>query len=140
MGGDRTGIPFSGDRSGSLLRAMIARSGFESTFITNVIRCNPKDRHGRNREPTRREISNCRPFLDAELNLVKPRLIACLGRVAWREMGGAKFDPENPSVVQMNGWSLYPMYHPAYVNRGAYSANKYARDFARLASLLASLV
>ena len=55
FGGDRTGIPFSGDRSGKLLRRMIRRAGIRRVFITNVVRCNPRDEAGRNRDPTRQE-------------------------------------------------------------------------------------
>src|SRR5579863_48978 len=58
FGGDRTGIPFSGDRSGELLRRMIARVNLGAVFITNVVRCNPRDSHGRNRDPRAREILN----------------------------------------------------------------------------------
>jgi hypothetical protein len=47
LGGDRTGIPFSGDRSGRLLRRMIEGSGLERVFITNLVRCNPRDAAGK---------------------------------------------------------------------------------------------
>src|SRR3984893_7565423 len=67
FGGDRTGIPFSGDRSGDLLREMIRRSGLRRTFITNLVRCNPRDRYGRNRDPSAGEIANCRDHLETEL-------------------------------------------------------------------------
>src|SRR5712692_5448301 len=88
FGGDRSGIPFSGDRSGKLLRKMIAAASIRRVFITNLVRCNPKDARGRNRDPRASEIANCRPFLTAELAVVKPRIVVCLGRVAWREMAG----------------------------------------------------
>src|SRR5579872_2055136 len=67
FGGDLTGIPFSGDRSGMLLRKMIARTGLEKVFITNLVRCNPRDAHGRNRDPRADEIANCRQHLEAEI-------------------------------------------------------------------------
>jgi DNA polymerase len=137
FGGDRTGIPFSGDRSGKLLREMIQRSGLRSVFITNVIRCNPKDRRGRNRNPTRREIANCRRYLEAEIGLVKPRLIACLGQVAWRELAGktAKFRPMSGALLHKENVRLVAMYHPAYINRGNYSECQYLEDFAHLRQL-----
>ena len=95
LGGDRTGIPFSGDRSGELLRLMIARADLGRVFITNVVRCNPRDGRGRNRDPSAREIANCRDHLAAELAVVRPRVVACLGAVAWREIAGreAPFRP-----------------------------------------------
>jgi len=141
FGGDRTGIPFSGDRSGNLLRLMIARADLGRVFITNVVRCNPRDARGRNRNPSTREIANCRGHLAAELAVVRPRLVACLGAVAWREMAGpeAPFRPRCPASLSSGGVLLYPMYHPAYVVRGAYPQPAYARDFERLSRLLRRL-
>jgi uracil-DNA glycosylase family 4 len=136
FGGDRSGIPFSGDRSGNLLRAMIERAGLDNVFITNVVRCNPRDARGRNRDPSPREIANCREHLAAEIAIVKPRIIVCLGRIAWREIAGrdAPFDPHRASRHEHAGAIVYPMYHPGYVIRGAYSERRYFRDFTRLAT------
>jgi uracil-DNA glycosylase family 4 len=138
FGGDRTGIPFSGDRSGALLREMIRGSGLQRVFITNVVRCNPRDEQGRNRDPDRSEIANCRGHLAQELALVRPRIIACLGRIAWRELAGSDrpFDPSRPTTIWSGQALVYPMYHPAYVNRGAYKVRRYAVHFARLAKTL----
>jgi uracil-DNA glycosylase family 4 len=141
FGGDRTGIPFSGDRSGELLRRMIARNGLGRVFITNLVRCNPRDAQGRNRDPRAREIANCRTHLAAELTLARPRVIAALGALAWRELAGrkARFDPRRPRMRRRGAALLYPMYHPGYVVRGARSERAYARDFARLAWLLSQI-
>ena len=138
LGGDRTGIPFSGDRSGDLLRRMILQAGLTGVFITNLVRCNPRDAAGRNRDPDRAEIANCRAHLAAELTLARPRIVACLGRIAWRELAGgnAPFAPRRPRLVRANGFYLYPMYHPAYINRGACSPRTYAAHFTRLARIL----
>jgi DNA polymerase len=146
LGGDRTGIPFSGDRSGNLLRAMIRAAAIRRVFITNLVRCNPRDARGRNRDPRAREIANCRSHLLAELESVRPRIVVALGRLAWRELAGraASFDPESPAPVIANG-SLthpvltFPMYHPGYVIRGAYPTRSYARDFVRLAGVIDSM-
>jgi DNA polymerase len=141
FGGDRTGVPFSGDRSGRLLREMIDGAGLRAVFITNLVRCNPRDAHGRNRDPRAAEIANCRAHLEAELALVRPRLVACLGRMAWLNLAGKQipFDPTRAKAVPVDGWLLYPMYHPAWVNRGAYPPRSYVRDFARLRAALAAL-
>ncbi len=138
LGGDRTGIPFSGDRSGNLLREMISRTDLRRVFITNLVRCSPRDARGRNRDPGAREIANCREHLAAELRAARPRMIVCLGAVAWRELagGGVEFHPRAPFPLKRGGSVLYPMYHPAYVVRGAYSANLYVQDFIRLAHWL----
>jgi uracil-DNA glycosylase len=134
FGGDITGIPFSGDRSGILLRSTIARAGIEDAFITNLVRCNPRDERGRNRDPLGDEIDNCRRHLEAEIAMVRPRIIVCLGAMAWRQLAGrdAPFEPTHPKIHQRGGATLYPMYHPGYVIRGAYDARRYTRDFRRL--------
>jgi DNA polymerase len=139
FGGDRTGIPFSGDRSGELLRRMIRRARLSRVFITNLVRCNPRDAAGRNRDPSAAEIANCHEYLAAELALVEPRLVICLGRIAWRELVGSDdpFSPGNVKVVQRGSFVLHAMYHPAYIVRGAYSEADYARDFRRVARMLA---
>jgi uracil-DNA glycosylase family 4 len=140
LGGDRTGIPFSGDRSGVLLRAMIERAGLRRVFITNLVRCNPRDAGGRNRDPDASEIANCSDHLASELAIVRPRVIACLGRIVWRELAGrgAEFAPGRPAPHRFGRAMLFPMYHPAYVNRGAYPPASYLRDFRRLARLLSA--
>ncbi|MEA2647755.1 MAG: uracil-DNA glycosylase [Candidatus Binataceae bacterium] len=138
FGGDRTGIPFSGDRSGDLLRRMIQRTNLRRVFITNVVRCNPRDARGRNRDPDALEIANCRSHLQAELALAQPRLVVALGRIAWRELAGraAPFSPVDALPLRSGNRWLFPMYHPAYVIRGSYTERHYARDFRRLAKLL----
>src|SRR5579885_1682503 len=103
LGGDRTGVPFSGDRSGDLLRAMIAAAGLRRVFITNLVRCNPRDAQGRNRDPDEAEIANCRNHLMRELAIARPRVIVCLGRMAWRAIAGrAAFEPAR-GIVRWRG-------------------------------------
>ena len=141
LGGDRSGIPFSGDRSGNLLREMISESGLHRVFVTNLVRCNPRDEQGRNRDPDSSEIANCRNFLVAELDQASAPIVVCLGRTAWRELAGRHepFDPTRAKPVDREGKLIYPMFHPAYVNRGAYSRVKYARDFARFRRFISKL-
>ncbi|HLW71537.1 MAG TPA: uracil-DNA glycosylase [Candidatus Binataceae bacterium] len=138
FGGDRTGLPFSGDRSGDLLRSMVRRARLDGVFITNLVRCNPRDGRGRNRDPDSREIANCRSHLEAELAIVRPTVVACLGRIAWRELAGrdVPFNPRRPQLILARGLKLYPMYHPAYINRGACTKRAYATQFTRLARLI----
>ncbi len=140
LGGDRTGVPFSGDRSGRLLRRMIEAAQLRRVFITNLVRCNPRDARGRNRDPQPAEIANCREHLENELALVRPKVVVCLGRMAWIQLAGrqAAFEPSRARAIRSGDWLLYPMYHPAYVNRGAYPLRRYARDFIRLRRALDS--
>ncbi len=140
LGGDRTGIPFDGDRSGDLLRRMIRRADLRRVFITNIVRCNPRDAHGRNRDPDAREIANCHGHLESELAIARPRLVVALGRIAWRELAGrgVAFAPVDATPFQIGTRRVLPMYHPAYVIRGAYSEQAYARDFDCLARLMSA--
>ena len=85
LGGDRTGIPFSGDRSGEFLRRMILRANLatacSSPTSCAAIRVTTGGRIG---DPNAREIANCRGHLEAELTFARPRLIVALGRIAWQ--------------------------------------------------------
>ena len=95
-GSNRTGRQFTGDGSGSFLYPALYRAGFasqpESTsredgltlhdmYITASGRCAPP----RNR-PTPEELNNCQPFLEREIQSLKPKVIVCLGRVAFERM------------------------------------------------------
>ncbi|HUN58425.1 MAG TPA: uracil-DNA glycosylase [Candidatus Binataceae bacterium] len=142
FGGDRTGIPFDADRSGELLRRMIKHAGLRGVFITNVVRCNPRDLRGRNRDPDASEIANCRSHLTAELAMVNPRIVVCLGRIAWNALAGREnpFEPQRPKVIEVHGSRLLPLYHPAYVIRGAYAERSYRRHFVWLARMLREIV
>ncbi len=93
-GTNRTGRMFTGDRSGDFLYAALYRAGFANQpasvsrddglklrrcFITAVARCAPPGN-----KPTRRELANCRPYLEAELRLLKKvRAVLTLGRIAF---------------------------------------------------------
>ena len=117
---------------------MIRRARLRRVFITNLVRCNPRDAGGRNRDPDAREIANCRIHLEVELALARPAMVVGLGRVAWREIAGraAPFAPRAAAPICVGGRRIYPMYHPAYVIRGAYPAQAYADDFDRLAAFV----
>jgi len=92
-GSNRTGRMFTGDRSGDFLYPQLYRAGFANqptavsreddlrlinAYIGAVARCAPPDN-----KPTPAEISNCLPYLEAELNLLKPRAVLALGQIAW---------------------------------------------------------
>ena len=92
-GGNRTGRIFTGDRSGDFLYAMLHRAGFANqptsthredglrltgAYVTAAVRCAPPDN-----KPLPREILNCRPFLEAELDILRPRAVLALGKIAF---------------------------------------------------------
>ena len=76
---DAQGMPFVG-RAGQLLNKIIAACGFkrEDVYICNTLKCRPPN----NRKPTPDETTNCRPFFERQIALVKPKFIVALGGTA----------------------------------------------------------
>jgi uracil-DNA glycosylase len=113
---DRTGRPFVGP-AGKLLDAMIFALGFErrEVFIANVVKCRPPG----NRDPGVDEVAACAPFLDRQIELVRPRVIVALGRPAARRLTGST----KPMRALRGSWTSYlgiPLvatFHPAYLLR-----------------------
>jgi len=113
---DRTGRPFVGP-AGKLLDAMIFALGFErgEVFIANVVKCRPPG----NRDPQVDEVAACAPFLDRQIQLVRPRVIVALGRPAARRLTGST----KPMRAMRGSWTSYlgiPLlvtFHPAYLLR-----------------------
>jgi len=78
-------------------------------FITNIVACRPRGRRG-NRQPNPQEISKCRPRLEATLNVIRPRIIVALGRVAEANLighGGLSFP------LKLQGVHIFQVTHPA---------------------------
>jgi len=85
LGGERTGVPFCGDRSGAMLETLLAGCGLrrEDVFVTNAVLCNPQDERGRNAPPHAAELARCRDHLRATLELVSAPVVVALGRTAF---------------------------------------------------------
>lgn len=141
LGADQTGIPFTQDRSGKLLRKLIEEVGLCSheIYISNIVKCNPRNEKGRNRRPTNEEIANCSEYLQAELRAVEAKVIVPLGALASKIF----FDKTLP-MNEINArvyhhatyGAIFPLYHPGYIIRGNYSLLNYKRDFALLRSVI----
>ncbi|MGB9752954.1 MAG: uracil-DNA glycosylase [Roseiflexus castenholzii] len=128
-GADQTGIPFWGDRSGRMLRRILVQVGLASDetagatlrcFITNVVRCCPPG----NRTPAPAEVRACRTWLRMELDMIKPRLIIPVGRIALQEVGMRylKHDPGairrvHATVLRSRHVTILPLIHPARISR-----------------------
>jgi DNA polymerase len=108
---DAQGRPFVG-RAGAILDELLAeaRLAREEVFITNVVKARPPG----NRDPRADEVAHHLPFLDAQLEVIRPRLLVTLGRHALR-----RFAPDvaiadvHGHVLQRDGRALFPLYHPA---------------------------
>jgi len=127
---DRQGEPFVG-RAGQLLNKIIeaCRLRREDVYILNILKCRPPG----NRNPAPDEASNCRRYLDRQLELVNPEYICCLGAVAAQNLLAT-----TEAIGRMRGKVLdYRVgartikvvctYHPAYLLRNP-SAKKYCWD------------
>jgi DNA polymerase len=114
---DRTGIPFVG-RAGQLLTDMITKGmGMRRSevYIANILKCRPPD----NRDPTGEESTNCLPYLERQIEILRPQYICLLGRVAVQYLLGTTL-----SMAKLRGkWHRYMgiativTYHPAYLLR-----------------------
>lgn len=115
---DKQGLPFVG-RSGKLLDQLVwEEMGLtrDRTYIANVVKCRPPN----NRDPLPEEIAACRPYLEAQLDLIEPKVVVTLGKFA-----GQLLLESREAITRLRGRSypfasgvLVPTVHPAYVLRG----------------------
>jgi uracil-DNA glycosylase len=113
---DIQGRPFVG-RAGELLNKWIAAMGLrrEQVFIANIVKCRPPG----NREPAPDETATCTPYLQRQLEIVRPEVIITLGRPSSQYMLQSKL-AMGKLRGQWHAWrgiKLMPTYHPAYVLR-----------------------
>ena len=108
---DAQGRPFVG-RAGAILDDLLPAAGLarEDVFITNVVKARPPG----NRDPRADEVAHHLPFLDAQLEVIRPRLLVPLGRHALARFApGLEISEVHGHVIQRDGRTLFPMYHPA---------------------------
>jgi uracil-DNA glycosylase len=132
---DRRGLPFVG-RSGRLLDALVARLplGPEEVGLLNVLKCRPPDNRF---DPE--AARTCRPFLDRQLDLLRPSRIVTLGRHALHSL-----DPGAPAILRCAGaprlsprGPMFPLLHPAAALRSRRLKERWELDGERLALWLA---
>lgn len=119
FGAGRTGIPFSGDKSGDNFEALIAHIGLtrQDIFITNAVLCNPLA-NGNNRRPTAKEIGNCSSYLKSVLELMQPRVVVTLGGVGLDAINRIldthyKLAEVIEKPLLTEHFTLLPLYHPS---------------------------
>ena len=115
---DARGEPFVG-RAGQLLNSMLGAIGLarEQVFIANILKCRPPG----NRDPRPEEAGACRPYLERQIDLISPKLILAVGRIAAQNL----LATETPigrlrGRVHSFGTAGRPLivtYHPAYLLR-----------------------
>jgi len=148
---DLAGQPFVGP-AGRILNEALLQAGIhrDEVYVTNVVKhfkWTPAERGKRriHKKPRYSEINACRPWLDAEINLVKPQVLVCLGATAAQALLGRKF-----SVTRQRGEavesSLAPRVmatvHPSSILRAPDHATRelqmkeFVRDLAKIARLV----
>jgi DNA polymerase len=121
---DKLGRPFVG-RAGQLLDKMLLAISLnrEDVFICNTVKCRPTLDDGvrlRNRAPSPEEMANCRPYLDEQIEIIRPRAMLCLGAPSVKSFLGPRFSITKQRGQWFEGPSGIPLiatFHPAYILR-----------------------
>jgi uracil-DNA glycosylase family 4 len=120
---DLEGRPFVG-RAGKFLDECLQSIGLhrEQVFITNIVKCRPTEKAGnwvKDRKPNTEEIAACKPYLDQQIELLRPEVICTLGDTA-RSQVFKRFGLEEDTIGHVHGRlflggsvRIVPLYHPA---------------------------
>lgn len=131
---DQQGRPFVG-RAGRLLDEMLASIDLnrDQVYITNMIKC----RAPNNRDPLPAELKACKPYLERQLKIIRPKLVVTLGRYSLANffpdltIGKARGKP-----INLEDFIIYPVYHPAAALRNGRMRAVLEEDFGRLPAIL----
>ena len=128
---DAQGLPFVG-RAGKLLTQMIEAMGLRrgDVYICNVVKCRPPE----NRQPEKDEVTACSPFLFRQLDVLKPKVIVCLGSTAAQTLlqtnrGISHFRGE---WLDFRGYKMLATYHPAYLLRNPGAKSEVWKDLQKV--------
>ena len=119
---DEKGRPFVG-AAGRILDNLLRKVGIERSqvFITNIVKCRPPN----NRVPEADEVAACKPYLDRQIALIKPKVICILGKTAYSSLlGGSSITANRGKMVERAGQKYFLTFHPAAAiyNKGLLSA------------------
>ena len=126
---DAQGEPFVG-RAGQLLNAMLLACGLkrEQVYIANILKCRPPN----NRDPRPEEVASCEPYLMRQIELIQPKLILAVGRIAAQNL--LQCDTPIGKLrgrvhrFRDTGIPLVATYHPAYLLRSPAEKRKAWQD------------
>lgn len=132
---DRTGLPFVG-AAGALLNRMIEAMGLrrEQTYIGNVVKCRPPG----NRVPELEEVFQCGPFLRAQIQAIRPRIIVALGKTPTQFFlqTAAPMNKLRGRFADYEGTPVMPTYHPAYLLRNPAAKREVWEDLQKVMAAL----
>lgn len=133
---DEQGIPFVG-KAGQLLDKILAAAGISDVYIANVVKCRPPE----NRLPTREEVEACWPYLVRQIELLKPRIIVCLGALATQQLvhPQAKITMVHGKIYTKGGIKIVPTFHPAALLRDPSKKKPCWNDFKVIRAIYDSL-
>jgi uracil-DNA glycosylase family 4 len=134
---DRQGRPFVG-AAGNYLEELLGKIDLsrQEVYITNVVKCRPPG----NRDPQPAEIEACRPYLDQQIDTIRPRLIVTLGRFSMqRYFPGASISRIHGQPKRVGNVIYYPMFHPAAALHQPRWRNLLEEDILKIPDLLAKL-
>lgn len=134
---DRQGRPFVG-AAGNYLNELLEKIGLnrEQVYITNVVKCRPPG----NRDPESEEIEACRPYLDRQIDLIRPRLVITLGRFSMqRYFPGASISRIHGQAKRVGSVIYFPMFHPAAALHQPRWRTLVEEDMLKIPDLLAKL-
>ncbi len=113
---DEQGEPFVG-RAGQLLNKILAAVQLkrEDVYICNILKCRPPN----NRDPLPQEVESCEPYLKKQLEIIKPKLILCLGRIAGQTLlkTNATLTDLRKNTYEYQGIRVLVTFHPAALLR-----------------------
>ena len=120
---DLNGLPFVG-RAGRLLDKALLQAGLERSevFITSVVKCRPPE----NRKPKKEEINLCHPYLQAQIDLVHPRIVCLMGNTATQAVLGMQGVTNLRGQIQQGRFLI--TYHPAAVLRNRNLMDEFISD------------
>jgi len=123
---DHKGEPFIG-RAGQLLTKIIEAMKYtrDSVYIANIVKCHPMkdpsdpELRSNDRPPTLEEMESCRPYLDMQLEIIRPKIIVALGASATKGLlkSELSISAVRGTFTEYNGIKLMPTYHPAALLR-----------------------
>ena len=132
---DRQGLPFVG-RAGQLLTKIIESIGIkrDDVYICNVLKCRPPG----NRNPEPGEVDTCSPFLERQLEAVRPKIVCCLGAFAAQTVLGMKvpISKLRGRFHNIDGVRFIATFHPAYLLRNPEKKREVWEDMKQIRAAL----
>ncbi len=131
---DKLMRPFVG-RAGKLLDTLLSEMKLprESIYITNIVKRRPPE----NRDPLPEEIARYKPYLEKQIQIIKPQVIVTLGRFSMNYfLPHAKMSQDHGKMFLMKETCIYPLYHPAAALRSTTIRDTLRKDFRKLPKII----